>query len=99
MIEEEVFVIFKKYIPILLWPTISKTAIEFKDNYFLKRIGATKKWYRNYYLKVTFKSQAIKKIRLSIEDKNVLKQNVNKFNQSIKTQQKLNNHLKNKSKF
>jgi hypothetical protein len=49
MIEEEVFVIFKKYIPIPLWPTISKTAIEFKDNYFLKRIGATKKWYRNYY--------------------------------------------------
>lgn len=42
MIEEEVFVIFKKCIPILLWPTISKTAIEFKDTYFLKRIGVTK---------------------------------------------------------
>jgi hypothetical protein len=94
MIEEEVFVIFKKYIPIPLWPTISKTAIEFKDNYFLKRIGATKKWYRNYYLKVTFKSQAIKKIRLSIEDKNV-----NKVNKSIKTQQKINNHLKKESNF
>ena len=99
MIEEEVFVIFKKYIPTPLWPTISKTAIEFKDNYFLKRIGATKKWYRNYYLKVTYKNQNVKKIRLSIEDKNVLKQNVNKFNKSIKTQQKINNHLKKESNF
>jgi hypothetical protein len=99
MIEEEVFVIFKKYIPTPLWPNIIKTAIEFKDNYFLKRIGATKKWYRNYYLKVTFKSQVVKKIRLSLEDKNVLKQNVKKFNQSLKTQQSINNHLKKESKF
>lgn len=62
MIEEEILVLFKKYIPIQLWPNISKTAIEFKDNYFLKRIGATKKWYRNYYLKVTYKNQTIKKL-------------------------------------
>lgn len=85
MIEEEILVLFKKYIPIQLWPNINKTAIEFKDNYFLKRIGATKKWYRNYYLKVTFKSQAIKKIRLSLEDKNDLKQFVKIFNQHLKT--------------
>jgi hypothetical protein len=98
MIEEEVFVIFKKYIPIPLWPTISKTAIEFTDIYFLKRIGVTKKWYRNYYLKVTYKNQNVKKIRLSIEDKNVLKQNVKKFNQSFKNEQRINNHLKNESK-
>ncbi len=99
MIEEEVLILFKKYIPIELWPNISKTAIEFKDIYFLKRIGATKKWYRNYYLKVTFKRQTIKKIRLSLEDKNILKQNVKRFNQSLKNEQRINNHLKNESKF
>lgn len=99
MIEEEVLILFKKYIPIQLWPNISKTAIEFKDIYFLKRIGATKKWYRRYYLKVTYKNQPIKKIRLSLDDKNILKQNVKRFNQGLKNQQRINSHLKNDSKF
>ena len=83
MIEEEVFVIFKKNIPIPLWPTISKTAIEFKDNSLLKRIGVHQNWYRNYYLKVTYKNQTIQRIRLSLEDKNQLKQHVKIFNESL----------------
>ena len=90
MIEEEVFVIFKKCIPILLWPTISKTAIEFKDTYFLKRIGVTKKWYRTFYLKVTYKNLTIKRVRLSIEDKNMLKQHIKNFNKRLKNQNTIN---------
>ena len=85
MKEEEVFVIFNKYIPISLWPTISKTAIVFKDNSLIKWLGAHQNWYRNYYLKVTYKNKTIKRVRLSIEDKNVLKQHVKNFNQHLKS--------------
>ena len=80
---EEVFIILKKHIPISLWPTISKTAIVFKDNSLLKWIGVHQKWHRDFYLKVTYKNQTIKRVRLSLEDKNLLKQHVKKFNESL----------------
>ena len=83
MIAEEVLVIFKKYIPSKLWENCSHVAIVFKDNSLLKRIGVHRNWYRNYYLKVTYKNQTIERVRLSHEDKNQLKQHVKIFNESL----------------
>lgn len=83
MIAEEVLVIFSKYIPSKLWENCSHVAIVFKDNSLLKRIGVHQNWYRNYYLKVTYKNQTIERVRLSLEDKNQLKQHVKKFNESL----------------
>jgi hypothetical protein len=83
MIAEEVLVIFKKYIPTKLWENCSHVAIVFKDNSLLKWIGVHQNWYRNYYLKVTCKNQTIARFRLSLEDKNLLKQHVKKFNESL----------------
>ncbi len=83
MIAEEVLVIFKKYIPSKLWENCSHVAIVFKDNSLLKRIGVHQNWYRNYYLKVTYKNQTIERVRLSLEDKNQLKQHVKIFNESL----------------
>lgn len=83
MIAEEVLVIFKKYIPTKLWENFSHLAIVFKDNSLLKWIGVHQNWYRNYYLKVTCKNQTIARVRLSLEDKNLLKQHVKKFNESL----------------
>ena len=83
MIAEEVLVIFKKYIPSKLWENCSHVAIVFKDNSLLKWISVHQKWYRNYYLKVTYKNQTIERVRLSHEDKNQLKQHVKIFNESL----------------
>ena len=83
MIEEEVLVLFKKKIPSKLWENCNHVAIVFKDNSLLKRIGVHQNWYRNYYLKVTYKNQTIERVRLSLEDKNQIKQHVKTFNESL----------------
>ena len=67
--------------------------------FFLKQLAATKKWYRNYFIKVTYKNQTIKRVRLSPQDKNIVKQNAKRFNQILKNDQNINSHLKNESKF
>lgn len=56
----------------------------FNDSLFLKLIRFNKNIYRRNYIKVSYKNKKTKYVSLSLSSKNLLKQNVQKFNHHLK---------------
>jgi hypothetical protein len=72
---------FCNYIPKNEWNSIYKVAIKYDERKWLKWMALFKLcYYKKYTLKVTYKNKEIRYINLTIQDKNILKPLILKFN-------------------
>jgi hypothetical protein len=68
------FELFEPHVPINEWDKIEKVSIYYLEKKYLKWVSFLHfTWNRNFFLKVTYKDQTIKRILLSKDEKNIIK--------------------------
>ena len=80
------FAIFEKYIPQDEWPNINRVVIEYNPYNIFKFLSFLNiYWFKRYYLKIIYKNDFKKTIKIKIKEKDVLKPELSKFNFYLST--------------
>lgn len=80
------FTIFEKYISLEEWPSIKKIVIKYNPHNNFKFLSFFNiYWFKRYYLKVIYKNDFNKPIHISMQEKDLLKPELTKFNFYLST--------------